>query len=144
MTVARILNQKGWKVFTVDATAPLQKVVDALADHAVGVLVVTDAGGSPTGIISERDVIRALSGNAAGGLAKTAADVMSRSLETCTPDDAETEIMERMNARGIRHLPVMAGGKLTGLVSMRDVIKLRIEKIDEMMRAIRQEAELLK
>ena len=144
MTVARILNQKGWKVFTVDAAAPLQEVVDALADHAIGVLVVTGEKGAPVGIVSERDVIRALKGNASAGLGKIASDVMTRSLETCSPDDPEAEIMDRMNARSVRHLPVMAGGKLTGIVSMRDVIKLRIEKIDEMMRAIREEAELLK
>ena len=52
--------------------------------------------------------------------------------------------MKRMNARGVRHLPVLAGGKLVGIMSMRDVVKLRIKKIDEMMRAIRHDAELLK
>jgi CBS domain-containing protein len=144
LTVSRILNQKGWKVFTVEASAPLQKVVDALAEHHVGVLVVTGPGETLAGIISERDVIRALSGNAAAELTKTAADVMTRDIETCTPEDPETDIMERMNAKGMRHLPVLAGGKLTGIVSLRDVIRLRIEKIDEMMRTIRHEAELLK
>ena len=144
MTVARILNQKGWKVFTVEANAPLQTVIDVLSGHDVGVVVVTAADGSPAGIVSERDVIRALSGSAAVGFARTASDVMSRSLETCSPDDAESEIMERMNAKGIRHLPVMAGGRLTGLVSIRDVVRLRIEKIDELMRAIRHEADLIK
>lgn len=144
MTVSRILNQKSWKVFTVEASAPLQKVVDALAEHHVGVLVVTGPGGTLAGIVSERDVIRALSGNAAAALTKTAGDVMTRDIETCTPEDPETDIMERMNAKGMRHLPVLAGGKLTGIVSLRDVIRLRIEKIDEMMRTIRQEAESLK
>jgi CBS domain-containing protein len=143
MTVSRILDEKGWKVFSVESSAPLQSVVDMLAEHHVGVLVVT-SGGQLAGIISERDVIRALSGNAAAAIGRTAADVMTRNLETCTPEESEASLMERMNARGVRHLPVLAGGKLVGIVSMRDVVKLRIEKIDEMMRAIRRDAELLK
>ena len=143
MTVSRILNEKGWKVFTVESSAPLQGVIDMLAEHHVGVLVVT-SGGQLAGIISARDVIGALSGNAAAAIGKTAADVMTRSLETCAPDESEASLMERMNARGVRHLPVLAGDKLIGLISMRDVIKLRIEKIDEMMRAIRHDAGLLK
>lgn len=144
MTVSRILNQKGWTVFTVEASAPLQTVVDTLAQHRVGVLVVTDGKGALSGIISERDVIRALAGNAAAALARTAADVMTRAIETCTPDDPEAQIMDRMNARGVRHLPVLANGKLAGLVSLRDVIRLRIEKIDEMMRSIQREVDQLK
>lgn len=144
MTVSRILDQKGCKVFTVDASASLQAVVDRLAEHRVGVLVVVDAGGRLAGIVSERDVIRALAGAPDALSRKTAADAMTRSLETCTPEDAESEIMARMDARGVRHLPVLADGKLAGLVSMRDVVKLRIEKIEEMMQSIRREAAALK
>lgn len=144
MTASRILDRKGWTVLTVSHRASLQQVVDALADHRVGVLVVTHDDGGLAGIVSERDVIRALSGDAASALARTAADVMTASVETCAPDDPESEIMERMNAIGVRHLPVIADGRLAGLVSMRDVIRLRIEKIEEMMQSIRREAELLK
>jgi CBS domain-containing protein len=143
VTASRILDEKGRKVFTVEDSAPLQNVIDMLAKHHVGVLVVT-SGEQVAGIISERDVVGALSGNAAAAIGRTAADVMIRSLETCTPDESEASLMERMNARGVRHLPVLAGGKLVGIVSMRDVVKLRIEKIDKMMRAIRHDAELLK
>ena len=142
MTVLRILNQKGWDVFTVGSTSSLQQVIDLLAANKVGVLVVLDANGGLAGIVSERDVMRVLSGNAAAALGKTAADVMTRNVETCTPDDAESDIMERMTTRGVRHLPVLAGGKLAGVVSLRDVIKLRIEKIDELMRTISQQAAL--
>lgn len=141
MTVSRILNEKGWKVFTVEATAPLQQVVDALAQHKVGVLVVTAPGGALAGVISERDVVRALAGNATAALQRTAADIMTRAVETCTPDDPEAEVMQRMNARGVRHLPVLADGKLAGVISLRDVIRLRIAKIDDMMRSIRREVE---
>lgn len=144
MTVSRILNEKGWKVHTVAESAPLQAVIDALAEHRVGVLVVTNGGGTLAGVLSERDVIRALAGTAPEALRLTAAELMTRTVETCTPDDAEASIMERMNASGVRHLPVLANGKLAGVVSMRDVIRLRIAKIDEMMRSIQREVELLK
>ena len=144
MTVSRILSEKGWTVFTVEPTASLQSVIDTLAEHRVGVVVVTGPGQAVQGIISERDVVRALRGNAAAATGRTAADVMTRNVQTCSADDAEPEIMERMNTTGIRHLPVLTGGKLAGIVSMRDVIRLRLEKIDEMMRSIRREAELLK
>ncbi len=145
MTVSRILDHKGWKVFTIDAAASLQAVVDRLAEHKVGVLVVVDAAGNLAGIVSERDVIRSLAAGAPDALTrKTAADAMTRSLETCAPEDAEADIMARMDAKGVRHLPVLAGGKLAGIVSMRDVVKLRIEKIEEMMQAIRREAAALK
>ena len=142
MTVSRILNQKGWNVFTVHPTAPLQAVILSLAEHHVGVLVVTETGRDVAGIISERDVIRALAASATAAERLTAADVMTRGVATCAPDDPESEVMEHMTAAGVRHLPVLAGGKLAGSVSIRDVVKLRLEKIDEMMRSIRHEAEL--
>ena len=82
MTVLRILNQKGWDVFTVGSTSSLQQVIDLLAANKVGVLVVLDANGGLAGIVSERDVMRVLSGNAAAALGKTAADVMTRNVET--------------------------------------------------------------
>lgn len=144
MTASRILDRKGWTVFTVAQSASLQEVVDALAEHRVGVLVVTGEDGGLAGIVSERDVIRALAGNAAAALSRTVADVMTANIETCAPHEPEPEIMKRMNALGVRHLPVVADGRLAGLVSMRDVIRLRIEKIEEMMQSIRREAELLK
>jgi CBS domain-containing protein len=144
MTVSRILDGKGWKVFSIAEGASLQRAVDLLSEHRIGVLLVTGPAGELAGILSERDVIRALSGNAAAAATRTAGEAMTRTVETCAPEDAEPVIMARMNELGIRHLPVLASGKLAGIVSMRDVIRLRIEKIDDMMRSIVQEAELLK
>ncbi len=141
MTVSRILDQKGWKVFTIHPTAALQAVIAALAEHHVGVLVVSETGRDVAGIISERDVIRALARDATAATSLTAADVMTHGVATCSPDDPESDVMERMTVAGVRHLPVLTAGRLTGIVSIRDVVKLRLEKIEEMMRAIRHEAE---
>jgi len=143
-TVKELLQvSQSHRLFTVEPSATVIEVVKLLARENVGAVVVLD-GTKLAGIVSERDVIRALAGAPDALSRKTAADAMTRSLETCTPDDAESEIMARMDARGVRHLPVLADGKLAGLVSMRDVVKLRIEKIEEMMQSIRREAAALK
>ena len=144
MTVARILKQKGSAVIAVGLNDSLQTIVDTLARNRVGVVVVIDSAHGLAGIISERDVVRAMAGDASSVLAKSAADIMITEVETCTPDDPEGEIMQRMSVKGVRHLPVLVEGRLAGIVSMRDVIRLRLEKIDELMRSIEREAEQMK
>lgn len=139
MTVARILDKKGFTIFTIRDDAPLSSVIKELAGRHIGVLVVTNASGQMVGMVSERDVIRELGidENIAG---KTAASVMTRTVCKCTPEDTEGEIMERMGKAGVRHLPVEHNGKLVGLVSARDILNLRIAKLDELMQEIRSEA----
>lgn len=144
MTVSRILERKGSSVVSVDLAEPLQGVIDALARNHIGVVVVTGPMKDVAGIISERDVVRALSRDAASALKSTAADVMTREVATCRLDEAESDVMKRMDEKGLRHLPVMAGGKLVGIVSLRDVIRLRLEKIDELMASITRDAEQTK
>jgi len=144
VTVARILRQKGSAVIAVGLNDSLQTIVDTLARNRVGVVVVIDSAHGLAGIISERDVVRAMAGDASSVLAKSAADIMITEVETCTPDDPEGEIMQRMSVKGVRHLPVLVEGRLAGIVSMRDVIRLRLEKIDELMRSIEREAEQMK
>ena len=136
MTVSRILEAKGSAVVAVSPADTVQTIIDTLARHRVGVVVVTDEKQAIAGIISERDVMRVLSGNAASVLGRTAEEIMTRKVVTCAPSDPEAEVMQRMSEIGVRHLPVMVDGRVAGIVSMRDVIKLRIEKIDELMRSI--------
>lgn len=138
MTVARILDKKGYKVFTIGETAPVRTIVDELARNRIGVLVVTGADGDGIGIVSERDVIDELSRDFDSR--RTAGELMTRTLVKCTVDETEGDIMERMGKAGIRHLPVQHGGKLVGLVSARDILNLRIEKLNELMADIRSEA----
>lgn len=144
MTVSRILKDKGTAVISVGLEDTVQTVIDTLGRNRVGAVVVLRGKDELVGIISERDVIRALTGDAAAALARTAEEIMTGAVETCGTEDPETEIMQRMSAKGIRHLPVVSGGRIAGLVSMRDVIKLRIEKIDQLMRSIEREAEQMK
>lgn len=138
MTVARILDKKGYKVFSIDETVPVRDIIDELAENRIGVLVVTNARGDGVGIVSERDVIAELSSNFDSR--KTAGELMTHTLVRCGLDDTEGDIMERMGKAGVRHLPVQHGGKLVGLVSARDILSLRIEKLNELMADIRSEA----
>jgi CBS domain-containing protein len=130
MAVAQILRQKGSGVVTVSPSDSVQTIVDTLAKHRIGAVVVVDAEGAISGIVSERDVVRAMSGDAGGVLRKTAADIMTAKVTTCEPSDSEAELMQLMTENRIRHLPVVSGGKLAGMVSIGDVVKLRMESIE--------------
>lgn len=121
MSAARILDMKGHLVFSVGETAPLTAVVDALATHGIGALVVTDASHDPVGIISERDVIRTIARDV-NAMKRTASDVMTRHVLTCSPGETAADLAARMSKAGIRHLPVESSGQIVGLVSARDVM----------------------
>lgn len=130
MTVAQILTRKGSAVITVAPSETLHGVVDLLAKNRIGAVVVDDGKGGIAGIVSERDVVRALSQHGGGAMSKTVADIMTKKVRTCTPQDTEGELMGLMTEHRIRHLPVLEGGKLAGMISIGDVVKLRIESIE--------------
>ncbi|MCA3560897.1 MAG: CBS domain-containing protein [Aestuariivirga sp.] len=130
MAVAHILRQKGTAVVTVAPSDNVQSIVDTLARHRIGAVVVLDAEDAIAGIVSERDIVRAMAGDAAGVVHKTARDIMTARVRTCTPADSETELMQLMTEHRIRHLPVVAHGKLAGMISIGDVVKLRMESME--------------
>ena len=130
MSVAHILKQKGGTVFTVSPKESVQSIVDSLAKHRIGAVVVVHAGGHIAGIVSERDVVRAMAGNGAAVMAKTAADIMTAKVRTCAPGDSEADLMALMTAHRVRHLPVVVDGKLAGMVSIGDVVKFRMEMME--------------
>ena len=130
MAVAHILRQKGSDVITVSPTDSVQSIVDTLTRHRIGAVVVVDRAGAIAGIVSERDVVRAMAGNAAGVTSRTARDIMTAEVMTCEPGDSEAELMQLMTENRIRHLPVLAGGRLAGMISIGDVVKLRMESIE--------------
>lgn len=131
MAVAHILRQKGTSVVTVEPADSVQTIVDILARHRIGAVVVVDAAGGIAGIVSERDVVRAMAGDAAAVLDKTARDIMTVKVRTCAPGDSESELMQLMTEHRIRHLPVVANGRVAGMISIGDVVKLRIESMEE-------------
>ena len=130
MTVAHILNIKGRSVISAAPGETVQAVADLLAKNRIGAVLVRDKKGGLAGIVSERDIVRALSKDGAAALSKTAAEIMTSKVRTCTTSDTEAELMTLMTEHRIRHLPVVEDGNLIGMISIGDVVKLRIESIE--------------
>jgi CBS domain-containing protein len=130
MAVVHILKQKGSDVVTVKPSDTVQTIVDLLARHRIGAVVVVDTQGGIAGIVSERDVVRAMAGNASAVVGKTAADIMTAKVRTCSPGDTEAELMSLMTEHRIRHLPVVSNGRISGMISIGDVVKLRMEAME--------------
>ena len=130
MSVAQILSSKGRAIHTAMASDKLETIAKTLADKRIGSVVITDAKGAIAGIVSERDIVRAVARNGAGALDLPASSVMSNEVQTCAPSDSEAELLAVMTAHRIRHLPVMENGRLAGMISIGDVVKFRIEVIE--------------
>jgi CBS domain-containing protein len=128
MFVSDILSHKGGLVFTVTPGTTLAEIAQQLTTRRIGsVLVMADAD-RVAGIVSERDLVRALAQHGAGALAFEARQVMTRGVETCHPDDSIEHVMELMTRGRFRHLPVLDRGELLGLISIGDVVKARLEE----------------
>jgi CBS domain-containing protein len=126
MNVARILKDKGRSVITLTPDVTVRQVVETLAGERIGALVVCDADRRVAGIISERDIVRILAANGAAVLDQPVSHYMTKEVRTCTERDTVDWLMEEMTAHRFRHLPVVEGGRLIGIVSIGDVVKQRI------------------
>lgn len=129
MRITDILEKKGTAVATVAPEATVGDVVEALAAHGVGALVVSSDGVRIEGIVSERDVVRQLDRQRDGLLARRVADVMSSPVLTCPPESDVAEAMSTMTSARVRHLPVVRDGTLVGIVSIGDVVKATIDQL---------------
>ena len=138
MKVVNILQSKGAEVYAVTETDPVEKAVSLLTDKNIGAVVVKDAVGKVAGILSERDIVRHLKEKGPAVLSAQVKQCMSRNPHTCKPDDSVDELMNIMTNRRVRHLPVVNGGKLMGLVSIGDVVKRKIEEIEHEAQALKQ------
>jgi CBS domain-containing protein len=131
-TVAAILKHKGYQVTTVEPTATVAQVVELLADRRIGAALVMDRAEQLLGIVSERDIVRCLAANGARTLEMTAGQLMTRALKVAQPETTVAEAMTMMTVGRFRHIPVIDGGRLVGVVSIGDVVKARImEQEDE-------------
>ena len=130
MTVATILSGKGRDVVTTSATISVGEAVDLLARHRIGALVVVERNDHIVGIVSERDVVRLMATHGAGARQQPVESIMTRSVMTCSEQETIDSVMSRMTRGRFRHLPVAAGGRLTGIISIGDVVKARIEQVD--------------
>lgn len=132
MLLQDILRAKGTAVFAIHPEATLQDVVYRLVHHKVGSLVVTGDGeseGELLGIITERDILRACAAGRGPLTSQTVAASMSTLLHTGTPDSSVEEAMGLMTERRIRHLPVIAEGRLVGMVSIGDLVKAQHDQL---------------
>jgi CBS domain-containing protein len=137
MTVRTILANKGNNVLSIEPTASLGDAVATLAKHRVGALVVLGPDRRVIGILSERDIVRALAERGAGVLAEPLAPVMTRKVVTCSQSDTVGALMERMTTGKFRHLPVIEQDQLVGIVSIGDVVKLRVHEMEQESAALR-------
>ena len=140
MNVKAILAAKkklGGDIISIEPTADLATAAKLLSKHRIGSVVILGAGERLIGILSERDIVRAVSEQGAGALALPVGQVMTRDVATCGEDDTVASIMERMTAGRFRHMPVVANGRLVGLISIGDVVKLRVEEIEGESQAMR-------
>ena len=131
MHISQLLRRKEVGVATVDATASVRTALALLAEHGVGALVVSADGRSVDGIVSERDVVRALHERGAGLLADPVSSVMTAQVHTCVPGAGVEELARTMTQHRVRHVPVVEGGALLGIVSIGDVVKARLDELEE-------------
>jgi CBS domain-containing protein len=131
MTVAAILRHKGREVFTVHPSATIAEVADVLMQRGIGAVLVVDEARQLLGVVSERDIVRGLSANGAATLEMTAGQLMTRPLQTASPQTTIIDAMRKMTVGRFRHVPVMENGDLVGLVSIGDVVKARIMEQEE-------------
>ena len=128
MFVSDILAQKGGLVFTVTPGTSVAQLSQQLSTRRIGSVLVLDGEGSVAGIVSERDLVRALASHGAKAMELEARQVMTREVVTCDPDDSIDQVMQTMTSGRFRHLPVVRHGELLGLVSIGDVVKARLEE----------------
>jgi CBS domain-containing protein len=137
MSVRAILDHKGRDVATIAADATLADAVRVLAEKRIGALVITGIERTVVGILSERDIVRALARHQGAALQRPVAEFMSRPVVTCTLDDTLAELMQRMTAGRFRHMPVIEHGELAGIVSIGDVVKSRVAEIERESEALK-------
>jgi CBS domain-containing protein len=137
MTVKAILAHKGRSVVTIEPTATLEDALAILAKYNIGALVVLGTEQRVIGVLSERDIVRALAHEGAGVLKKPLAQVMTRNVSTCAEADKVGAIMEQMTNGKFRHVPVLDGDRLVGIISIGDVVKHRLHDMEREQEAMR-------
>jgi CBS domain-containing protein len=129
MRVNEVLRRKGGEVITIAPDRTVRDLLNLLAEHGIGALVVSADGSAVDGIVSERDVVRRLHSDGVAVLDAAVATIMTTDVHACDPADTVDELMAVMTEQRIRHLPVIVDGRLTGIVSIGDVVKHRMAEV---------------
>lgn len=137
MTVKAILDAKGSGVVTIEPTANIATAAKLLAEHRIGAVLVHGPDHRIAGILSERDIVRALADRGSAALDEPVGQVMTRKVVTCAPSETVGTIMQRMTEGKFRHVPVIDQGRLAGIVSIGDVVKWRVHEMEDESAALR-------
>ena len=136
MTVRAILDSKGHNIQSVEPAAKLSSAIKMLGERKIGAVLVMSEG-RIEGILSERDIVRVLGERGAGVLDEPVSAVMTRKVISCKPSDTVAAIMEMMTLGKFRHLPVLDGDRVVGLISIGDVVKWRVREYEHEQEALR-------
>jgi len=131
MTVSIILAGKGRDVASIEPNATLSAAIGLLAEKRIGALLILGADRRVVGILSERDIVRALAERGAEALGEPVSRTMTRNVSTCTDKETISSIMERMTEGKFRHMPVVEQGRLVGIISIGDVVKHRVREMEQ-------------
>jgi CBS domain-containing protein len=137
MTVSIILAAKGREVASIEPGATMKSAVALLAEKRIGAVLVLGADNRIVGILSERDIVRAIAERSAAALDEPVSRSMTRKVSTCTESETIATLMERMTEGKFRHLPVVDQGRLVGIISIGDVVKHRLQEMERDSAAMR-------
>ncbi len=138
MNVAAMLKAKGRAVVTAEPETLLIEIVRMLREHRVGSIVLVDVKGAIAGIVSERDVVRNIASHGASVLEQSVSNFMTKNVVTCGECDTLADLMAQMTAHRFRHVPVVDHGELVGIISIGDVVKMRIAEAEMETNAMRE------
>ena len=138
MFVKNILGEKGREVISISSDATLSEATRLLARRRIGAIVVRDESGALTGILSERDVVRAVAEESVTALARPVSVYMTRAVATCSETDSIEDLMEMMTIGRFRHLPVLENDRIVGMISIGDVVKTRIAETVQEAASLRE------
>ncbi len=138
MSVAQILSGKGTHVVTTAPDKTLHETAQLMAQKGIGAVLVCTTAGEISGIISERDIMRAIAGSGAQALEQRVSSHMTRNVMTAEPSSTVVSVMQRMTAGRFRHMPVVRDGKLAGVVSIGDLIKHRLSELEHEQEVLKE------
>jgi CBS domain-containing protein len=138
MQVRHILRDKGRDVFTISSDATLSEAARLLASKRIGAVIVRGIDGSLAGILSERDIVRALAQASVNALPQSVSNHMTSAVATCCETDSVDDLMEMMTRGRFRHVPVVEEDRITGIVSIGDVVKTRIAETVQEAQSLRE------
>lgn len=138
MTIAHLLHDKPKRMITVGPEQTLQQAAEVLARERIGALLVLKPNGDIAGILSERDIVRAVGDQGAEVLGRPVAELMTKDVTCCAPEDSVDSAMALMTEKRFRHLPVRQGGKIVAMISIGDVVKKKVEDAEAESQSLRE------